>query len=59
MNHHELTTLQTAVRLAREEQIGSVNLLRRKMVEAGHAPEDIDQALMTWANYEQGKRIQA
>lgn len=59
MNDHDLTTLQAAVRLARNDQIGSADLLRRKMAEAGHAPEDVDRALMTWAKYEQGKRVQA
>lgn len=48
--------LRDAVNLARYEQIHSVSTLKRLLIQRGHAPEDANEAIQTWANYEKAKR---
>jgi hypothetical protein len=44
-----------AVNIARHLQIKTVGVLRARLLEKGYAPEVVQQALVTWANYERGK----
>ena len=48
--------LRDAVNLARAYQIGTVDRLKKLLIDHGHAATDVDSAVKFWANYEAKKR---
>lgn len=60
LSEEGLTLLMAAVRLARDEQIRTVAALRSRLL--GLFPgseEQVGEALLTWANYERAKGMDA
>lgn len=51
MTDSAFDTLRAAVNLARNEQINTVAMLRRRLLRLGHAANDIDEALNYWGNH--------
>lgn len=56
MTEAQLATLQRAVTLAKDRQITTLDLLRSTLSREGHADEDIQVAISTWADYEKDKQ---
>lgn len=54
-NAAQFEALRTVVHVARDENLTKVALVRRRAVELGHKPEDVDAALRSWAEYETRK----
>lgn len=52
INVNQFEALRTVVHVARDENLTTVAQVRKRAVEIGHKPEDVDAALRQWAEYE-------
>ncbi|MDR6421348.1 hypothetical protein J2801_003636 [Paraburkholderia phenoliruptrix] len=48
--------LRAAVNIARYEQVRCVSTLKRLLIQRGHAPDDANEAIQAWVNYERSKQ---
>ncbi|CAH2910822.1 MAG: hypothetical protein CPSOU_1857 [uncultured Paraburkholderia sp.] len=56
MSDETYQALRAAVNIARFDQIRCVSTPKRLLIQRGHAPEHVYEAVQAWAEYEKGKR---
>lgn len=57
MTEQVMCALKAAVNVARNHNISHLKALREILIDDGHDPSDVEEALRMWANYEQAKRF--
>ncbi|MDR6389154.1 hypothetical protein [Paraburkholderia phenoliruptrix] len=56
MSDETYQALQAAINIARFEQVRCVSTLKRLLIQRGHEPDHVHEAVHAWANYEKGKQ---
>lgn len=55
MTETQLSCLQAAVTIARDEQIERVEKLKQRLRDRGFTTDDVNEAILFWAKYEMKK----